>query len=165
METLRVLQRVRIEDLPEDTTWPKHEIIDGSLIVTPWAGATHQAVVGDVYFALRSVAPDGVAVYPGANVRHRRADGEADLLIPDVVVARSGAGDGTYLDPSEVLLVVEVVSPSTRTTDTVTKRATYAAWGIPLYLVVDPESRELVQHGDTGAVPWASEAVTGAFGR
>jgi Uma2 family endonuclease len=159
MDTLQVQGRVRLEDLPEDTAWPKHEIIDGSLLVTPWAGTTHQAVVGDAYFALRSAAPETVTVYPGANVRHTR-EGESDLLIPDVVVASAGAGGGTYLESGEVLLAVEVISPSTRLMDTVTKRAVYAEWGIPAYLVIDPEARTSVWHGDLTGVGWAKEALS-----
>ncbi|WP_337060246.1 Uma2 family endonuclease [Kineococcus sp. G2] len=158
MDTLQVRGRVRVEDLPEDTAWPEHEIIDGSLLVTPWAGTTHQAVVGDAYFALRSAAPGTVTVYPGANVRHTR-DGESDLLIPDVVVAGADAGGGTYLDAHEVLLAVEVVSPSTRLTDTVTERAVYAEWGIPAYVVIDPVTRTSTWHGDPGAVAWARDAL------
>ena len=162
MDTLQVHGRVRVEDLPEELAWPRHEIIDGSLLVTPWAGTTHQAVVGDAYFALRSAAPGGVTVYPGANVRHVH-EGDADLLIPDVVVAGAGAGDGTYLDSGEVLLAVEVISPSTRTTDTVTKRATYAQWGIPAYLVIDPLTRTATWHGDASAIAWAVEALADVF--
>ncbi|NAZ81716.1 hypothetical protein GTR02_07775 [Kineococcus sp. R8] len=158
MDTLQVQGRVRVEDLPEDTAWPKHEIIDGSLLVTPWAGTTHQAVVGDVYFALRSAAPGTVTVYPGANVRHT-VQGESDLLIPDVVVAGADAGGGTYLDSVEVVLVVEVISPSTRLTDTVTKRAVYAEWGIPVYVVIDPVTRTSSWHGDLAGVQWAREAL------
>lgn len=159
MDTLQVQGRVRVEDLPEDTAWPKHEIIDGSLLVTPWAGTTHQAVVGDAYFALRSAAPDTVTVYPGANVRHTVA-GESDLLIPDVVIAKAGAGGGTYLESGEVVLAVEVISPSTRLTDTVTKRAVYAEWGIPVYVVIDPVARTSVWHGDLTDVEWAKDALS-----
>lgn len=38
-----------------------------------------------------------------------------------------------------VRLAVEVLSPSNRTTDLVTKRVDYAAAGIPSYWLVDPE--------------------------
>ena len=163
VETLGVRQQVRIADLPEDSTWPKHEIIDGTLIVTPYAGLPHQAAVGRLHLALAGAAPDGVVVYPGANVR-RVADGGESLLIPDVVVARADTTDPTYLAPEDVLVAVEVVSPGSRTMDLVTKRATYAAWGIPAYLVLDlaaPAGEGLTWHGDTSAVAWAVAAVQG----
>lgn len=159
METLGVQRRVRIADLPEDTTWPKHEILDGTLVVTPYAGLPHQAAVMRVSSALHRAAPDGVVVFLGANVR-RLADGGESLLVPDVAVARTGTTDPTYLAPEDVLLVVEVVSPSSRTMDLVTKRATYAAWGVPAYLVLDLSASEgagaaLTWHGDTTGVAWA----------
>ena len=156
-------QRVRIADLPEDSTWPKHEIIDGTLIVTPYAGLPHQAAIMRLCLALAAAAPDGIVVYPGANVR-RIADGGESLLIPDVVVARAGTTDPTYLAPEDVLIAGEVVSPGSRTMDLVTKRATHAAWGIPAYLVLDlaaPAGQGLTWHGDTSAVAWAVATVQG----
>lgn len=36
--------------------------------------------------------------------------------------------------------MVEIVSPGSQTNDRVTKRATYAAAGIPAYWIVDPDS-------------------------
>ncbi|GAB95726.1 Uma2 family endonuclease [Kineosphaera limosa] len=59
---------------------------------------------------------------------------------PDIVVARRRRGGdvpSARLLVSEVLLVVEVVSPSSVERDLVTKRREYAAVGIPTYLVVD----------------------------
>jgi len=166
VETTRVRQQVRIDDLPEDATWPRHEIIDGTLIVIPYAGLAHQSTVLRLCIALAGAAPAGVAVYPGANVRRLEA-GLESLLIPDVVVATAASADPTYLRPDEVLIAVEVVSPGSRTMDLVTKRATYAAWGVPAYLVVDPgagtagDDAALTWHGDTSAVAWAVAAVTG----
>lgn len=164
METAGLEVRVRIDDLPEEETGPKHEIIDGTLIVTPFAGVPHQSLVARITFALMSAAPDGLIAYPGVNVRHER-DGEADLLIPDVAVAVAGTMDPTYVAPADVLLAIEVVSPSSRTMDTITKPATYASWGVPAYLVVTPSpggSATLTWHGDTSAITWAVEALESA---
>lgn len=164
METAGLVVRVRIEDLPEEESWPKHEIIDGTLIVTPFAGVPHQGIVSRITIALGIVAPAGLVVYPGVNVRHVR-DGEADLLIPDVAVAVAGTTDPTYVSPADVLLAIEVVSPSSRTMDTITKPATYAAWGVPAYLVVTPSSgagATLTWHGDTSAITWAVEVLEAA---
>ena len=165
METAGLVVRVRIEDLPEEETWPKHEIIDGTLIVTPFAGVPHQGLVAQITYALMATNPEGLVVYPGVNLRHVH-DGEADLLIPDVAVARAGTTDPTYVSPADVLLAVEVVSPSSRTMDTVTKPATYAAWGVPAYLVVTPVPggrASLTWHGDVSDLAWAVEALEAAL--
>lgn len=55
--------------------------------------------------------------------------------------------------------MVEVISPSTRLTDTVTKRAVYERWGIPAYLVVDPGDRTGTCYGDRSTVEWAVQAL------
>ena len=59
-------------------------------------------------------------------------------MIPDVVVVRHATGRrSTPLPVSDVLLVVEVVSPSTRRKDRQIKPAEYAAAGVPAYWRVE----------------------------
>ena len=79
---------------------------------------------------------------------------------PDVVVARASSAvrdrpglPANRLQVSEVLLVAEVVSPSSVERDLVTKRREYAAAGIPAYLVVDlrAEPGELTLYAVRGA--------------
>jgi hypothetical protein len=67
------------------------------------------------------------------------------LLIPDVAVVRSEVlwgGAGTVA-ADEVLLAVEVVSPSSEMTDRITKPALYAAAGIAAYWRVELDDRLL----------------------
>ena len=67
----------------------------------------------------------------------------ADPVQPDIVVllpesAASGAGRGVEGAPD---LLIEVLSPSNRGHDVLTKRALYARAGVREYWIVDPESR------------------------
>jgi Uma2 family endonuclease len=55
---------------------------------------------------------------------------------PDVIVYRCKADRNAKPDASDVVLVVEVSSPSTEREDLVDKMAQYAAAGIPAYLVI-----------------------------
>lgn len=64
-------------------------------------------------------------------------DGRPTVRQPDLTVVRASASNPHRVDPADVALVVEVVSPSSLETDTVSKRAEYARAGIPAYLVVD----------------------------
>jgi hypothetical protein len=61
---------VRAEDLPEQA-WPRQEIVDGSLYVTPLASAGHQDIVMNLCFALRLVAPRELRLLPGVNFLRR----------------------------------------------------------------------------------------------
>jgi hypothetical protein len=59
-------------------------------------------------------------------------------LIPDVVVTTADLSRRPKtFDPSELLAVVEVVSPSSGTQDRVLKADRYAAFGIPCYWRVE----------------------------
>lgn len=65
--------------------------------------------------------------------------------IPDLVVLPADVlrREGHRLTPKEVLLVVEVLSPSNAGNDLVLKRHDYGAAGIPAYWIVDPTARTL----------------------
>jgi Uma2 family endonuclease len=60
---------------------------------------------------------------------------------PDLSICTVEAGERNekrgYLTPPEVLLLAEVVSDSTNTTDRITKPAEYAGAGVPYYLRVE----------------------------
>lgn len=126
--------------LPE--TGYRYEVIEGSLLVTPPPGVSHAVAVTQLTKLLLDRVPDDLFVFAtGPGVRLARS-----VLIPDVLVAtrRAAAAGGVGLDPLDVVLVVEVLSPSNRMTDLVTKRAAYAAGGIPHYWVVDPDAPSLL---------------------
>ena len=75
--------------------------------------------------------------------------------MPDLAVlhaARIG-GDGNGLEPVALALVVEVLSPSNRSHDLVTKRHHYGKAGVAQYWIVDPLGRQmsvLVHDGQGG---------------
>ena len=111
--------------LPEDGQ--RYEIIDGSLLVTPSPSPRHQLVSGRLAVFLRESAPDEADVVEATGVQLD----SGRLLIPDVLVAQSSALHGDeVVAPSDVHLVVEVVSPSNAAMDRVFKPQLYAAAGI-----------------------------------
>ena len=137
---------VRVEDLPEQA-WPRQEIVDGSLHVTPLASAGHQDIVMRLCMALVAVAPKDLRVLPGVNILRRAATDR--LLIPDIAVVDAEAlvGDPVQVRPDDVYLAVEVISPSSRATDLYLKRELYAEWGIGSYWALDPGSHEVHRFG------------------
>ncbi|WP_369054148.1 Uma2 family endonuclease [Kineococcus terrestris] len=162
---------LRIEDLPEGDG-PRTELVDGSLHVTPLAGPQHQDLVFTTCALLRAATPAQYRALPGANVLRR---GSTDrLLIPDVVVVEATVlgEQSAYVDPSDVLLVVEVESPSTRSVDRVLKRELYAQWRVPGYWIVDPDvetvtrlvlTAERTYVEGAGPVPWLADVDTTAL--
>lgn len=124
---------------PEDGR--RHEIIEGEHFVGPAPHLRHQTILLNLAVLLRNflrprrmgqvwVAPIDLVL------------SEIDVVQPDLVYVsapRSEALTGSHL-PEPPDLVVEVLSPSTRRTDAVSKRRLYEKHGIQEYWMVDPES-------------------------
>jgi len=72
-------------------------------------------------------------------------------LRPDLLVCRRSDA-GPHLLQAPPLLTVEVLSPSTRTTDVVLKRTLYEQHRVPSYWLLDPTHHELtvLELTDTG---------------
>lgn len=120
--------------LPEDNS-QRIELVDGALIVSPMGTARHQRLVGRAFAALDSAAP---AEYE-ATVELNVGLSGGRLLIPDFTVVRRTGFDGLLFPVRDVLLLGEVISPSTRANDLVLKRELYAEAGVRYYLIVDPK--------------------------
>ncbi|MDP3713120.1 MAG: Uma2 family endonuclease [Mycobacteriales bacterium] len=122
----------------------RHEVIDGALVLDPPPTPRHQRVVMRFLTALTDRAPDGVEVFGGLGFFYDAAL-PSSYVIPDVSVVRTSDVDdeGTHVPP---LLVVEVLSPSTRRRDLAEKRDIYAESGVASYWVVDPRAQTVVVH-------------------
>lgn len=133
---LSKLDEWTVEDLvalPDDGR--RYEIVDGSLVVSPAPGIRHEVVVEAVKQVLRPAVPPGLRLLGTINVAFGR-----NVRIPDVVVVREElvSRDVLAASPADVVLAVEVVSPSSVTTDRVTKPTQYASVGIDHYWRVEP---------------------------
>ncbi|MGC9667115.1 Uma2 family endonuclease [Planosporangium sp. 12N6] len=138
-------------------TGVRYELFDGSLLVTPAPALRHVRAVNRLRDLLSARAPHDIAVVQDAGVT---IHGRRTYFIPDICVVRTVAldKDADQLDQDDVLLAVEVLSPSNPGNDLVLKRHYYAAGGIPQYWVVDPDARRLTVltlDGDT----YAEQAV------
>lgn len=122
-----------LADLPGDGR--RYELIDGSLVVTPAPGPAHQLVVVALCRLLWASRRRGTVVLP-APVDFVPAPNTS--LQPDVVVVDESELQEAQLTRTP-LLVIEVLSPSSRRHDLGSKRLSYAAAGVPIYWVVDPE--------------------------
>jgi Uma2 family endonuclease len=122
--------------LPEaQTSLQRIELVDGALLVSPWPRLEHQRLVRVLTVQLSTGAEPDFEVFPGANlVLGNRGD---RLVIPDLVVTDEPGLNGVSVTERQVVLVAEIVSPSSKVQDRVLKRALYAEALIPYYLLVE----------------------------
>lgn len=113
----------------------RYELFNGSLLVSPSPTPLHQRAILRLARILEDAAPPEFEPLPEVNL----GVGPRDFFVPDLVVVRTEAVPATELmfAPDDILLAVEMVSPSTRSRDRHMKKAAYAAAGIPLYWRVE----------------------------
>jgi Uma2 family endonuclease len=153
-----------LADLPEGN---RYELLDGSLLVSPPPDTFHGRTTIRLDRLLQRTAPDDLVttgVGFGVNVR----DGST-YYIPDVIVFRRSVLDhrAQSIEPADVLLVVEVLSPSNSGRDLVMKRYDYAAARIPQYWIVDQDGQAITvleldasgRHYEESAVVKAGERL------
>jgi Uma2 family endonuclease len=151
--------------LPEDNS-RHYELHEGVLIVTPRAIPLHQKVAYHLQVALDAHLSDDWEIFQDVEVVLRSVFPPI-VRAPDLVIVSAEAAEANppRFAPDQVLLAVEIISPGSRNTDTITKPAEYAAAGIPHYWVIDLESplSLTVFHlvGDLGYQ--RAPAVTGRF--
>lgn len=137
VDVRRTWTRADLAVLPDDGL--RYELVDGSLVVTPPPAQRHHWWAHSLAVQLRAGAPDGWWVVTELSLPL----GE-NLRIPDVVVHRwpllSPEPDvDNPLGPQDVGLLVEVVSPRTRTTDRFSKPGEYAAAGVGVFWRLETE--------------------------
>ncbi|MGY0058234.1 Uma2 family endonuclease [Streptomyces sp. LZ34] len=107
------------------------EIVDGIVVVGPSASKRHNRLARILANALDAAArPDWNA---DTDFDVRLQDVPLTNRRPDVVVYRAETIDITPTRPEHVLLVAEVVSPGSETTDRIVKVDQYAKAGIAFY--------------------------------
>ena len=123
--------------MPDDGR--RYELIGGAIVMTPAPGPKHQLVSARLQRLLEDAVTEGHAVF--AAPIDLDLPGEQRVQPDLVILPWSSVGEKRLTVP--ILLVVEIISGGSRTQDTVTKRAVYAAAGIPAYWIVDPGTDDL----------------------
>jgi Uma2 family endonuclease len=130
-----------VRALPDDGN--RYEVIDGELFVTPAPSWTHQNAVMRLYRTLAAYLdrePYGHAMVAPADVAFSRTRSvQPDLF---VVPLLEGLRPPRHFDEvRQLLLVVEVLSPTTARADRVAKRVLFRDEGVAEYWVVDLDAR------------------------
>jgi Uma2 family endonuclease len=111
------------------------EIVDGMVVVSPSASKRHNRLSRIIANALDAVG--GSEWNADTDFDIRLSDVPLNNRRPDVTVYRSDTIDLTPTRPEHVLLVVEVVSPGSETTDRIVKAEQYARASIAFYWRVE----------------------------
>lgn len=142
---------------PEDGR--RHELVDGEHVVTPAPGARHQRVAGRLFLALGNfVERQGLGQVYFAPLDVIISD--VDVVQPDILfVANDRVEIVRHAVHGAPDLAAEMVSPSSRRTDEVTKLRLYDRAGVREYWVVDPEIEvvKVYRRTDGGGFPLVAE--------
>ncbi|MCP2166519.1 Endonuclease, Uma2 family (restriction endonuclease fold) [Goodfellowiella coeruleoviolacea] len=126
-------------DLDPDPNGLRVELIDGAFSVTPAPAVAHQRF-GDrlcnlIDETLWQQGRRELCAVTGIGVRVAPTFG----FVPDIAVIRNPPDGAVAVPVSDLVLAVEIVSPSTRKQDRMVKPAAYADAGVPYYWRVEPE--------------------------
>ena len=131
-----------LERIPEGADRLRRELFDGELVVTPSPNRSHQTLATRLTAILWRHASERALgeVWPAP--LDVVFDPE-NVCVPDLIFvsnARREAVAEKHLVAAPDL-VVEILSPSTRTRDLTRKKDLYARFGVPHYWVFDPRAR------------------------
>lgn len=120
------------------------ELIEGEIVVTPPPVGDHEDILGLIG---RQIARNAASELYLSGTKGLIVPG--GRFIPDGTVAPAGhfRGKDPWMKPDGVILVIEVTSTNPHR-DREQKRRGYAAAKIPLYMLVDRESAEVVLYSE-----------------
>ena len=128
-------------------TWEgRWELINGvAYDMTPSPSTDHQGISSNLHIAIGNALIEAKHKAGGGDCKVFAAPTDvffhSGVVIPDLLVVCDPAKISKRGIEGAPDLVVEILSPSTASKDTVRKRWVYEAAGVPEYLIVDPEER------------------------
>jgi Uma2 family endonuclease len=141
MPDMRYYTAEMVRALPDDGR--RYEVVHGELLVTPSPRLWHQELARRLLVTLDAYLREdraGLVFYAPADISWS----EDSLVQPDVFVVP--VDDARTLDWARLrhlLLVAEVLSPSTARADRFAKRRLYEEMGVPTYWIVDGETHQV----------------------
>jgi Uma2 family endonuclease len=125
--------------LPDDDG-NKYELVRGELFVTPPPNEAHETIAARLTRILDPYAEEhglGFVFHPRAVMRFDGSEVEPDLMVRQPLAPGAVDWDGA---PTP-MLIVEILSGSTRRRDQLQKRNLYIDAGVADYWLVDPDRR------------------------
>lgn len=153
----RTLTVADLYAMPESERGERYELIEGVLFVTPAPTWRHQTVSSNLFYHVvmhvRSLRLGWVRDNSGVHVDVRT------YVIPDLLFISRDRQDiiGEANIEAAPDLVVEILSPSTRRQDLITKRSLYARIGVREYWIIEPGTQTVtvltLESGNYSEVP------------
>ena len=152
------------ELMDESRAWPRYELLNGELLVTPAPKWRHQLAIQGLTRILTDYCdrePIGVVVNSPSDLELK----PGTITQPDVfVVPNSLLPAALEEDPGwelvkALVLAVEVISPSSVRTDRVEKREFYLGAGVAEYWVMDVEARMVEMWTPTRDTPSITQGM------
>lgn len=155
----------------ESHHWPRYETVYGELLVTPAPRMLHQLVLGRLHMELAQYLDReraGVVFTSPADISW----GPDILVQPDIfVVPLDQARTSEWRNVRDLLLAVEVLSPSSTRADLFTKRRLYQEHGVLLNWIVDADAHTVEVWTPSDRFPrtdreeliWAPEGASAPF--
>lgn len=139
----------------------RYELIHGELFVSPAPRRRHQRVLEDFFVLLYSyLAPLGRRPQLCLSPADITWDDET-LVQPDIFVVTESETTGEWSEVKTLLLVIEVLSPSTARLDRIKKRRLYQQQGVATYWIVDCDAAVVeVWHPDDERPTIVSDSLT-----
>lgn len=130
--------------MDESRHWPRYELINGELIVTPSPGVPHQVTVTELVFIVKTYLDQQGIGLPLASPADLELVPES-ITQPDVFVLDPQSLVETvevakWADFKRLLLAIEIISPSSVRIDRIVKRDFYLDAGVPEYWILDIEA-------------------------
>lgn len=120
------------------------ELVEGRVIITPSPLVNHNWAGAEVRDQLKPQLPPHLEIVLDIDVDLQLAPADAPGFsrCPDLIVVQRGVRqrqwrEGGMIRASEVVIIMETLSPGSGRTDRVAKRSEYADAGIPHYWILD----------------------------
>lgn len=126
---------------PDDEKW---ELIDGEPVLNASATRLHQKILGNLFLSLAQLAREKRApweILPGIGVRLS----DANVPVPDLLIRPNDDLAGP--ECRDMIIAIEILSPSTASRDLRWKRRAYATLpSLSQYVVVAQDAVEIVSY-------------------
>ena len=140
----------------EERSRTRHEYVDGEVFEMSGTTRRHNDIVGNVYMRLRTAARGGPCRVHFAEVKLRTG---RVVYYPDVMAGCAAPPADERLEDTPSL-VVEVLSPSTQSTDRREKLMVYKGIAsLNAYLIIDQMQRQVDRHWRDATGEWRHDVI------